>query len=59
MFKDFKTHFINTSVAAVEISGYRWFLNNVVNNAHGGWPLAVGSDRFIEADFNMATVSGK
>ena len=45
--------------AAIEMEGYEWFLTNVVNNNNGGWPLAIGSDRFVEADFDVAEVAGK
>lgn len=44
--------------AAIEMAGYEWFLTNVVNNGNGGWPLAIGSDNFVEADFDMAEVAG-
>ena len=44
--------------AAIEAAGYTWFLENVVNNRNGGWPLALGSDRFVEADFDVAEVAG-
>ena len=40
--------------AAVEMAGYEWFLTNIVNNHNGGWPLAIGSDKFVDADFDMA-----
>ena len=43
---------------AIETAGYNWFLNNVVNNLHGGWPLAIGSDEFISDAFDMAEVAG-
>lgn len=29
-----------------------------MNNANGGWPFAVGSDRFVEEDFDVAEVAG-
>ena len=44
--------------AAIEAAGYTWFLENVVNNGNGGWPLALGPDRFVEADFDVAEVAG-
>ena len=40
------------------MAGYEWFLTNVVNNGNGGWPLALGSDRFVEDDFDVAEVAG-
>jgi len=56
--KDFQTHF-SKFLAAIETAGYKWFLNNVVNNLHGGWPLAIGSDEFIADAFDMAEVAGE
>ena len=44
--------------AAIEMAGYEWFLTNVVNNGNGGWPLAIGSEKFVEANFDMAEVAG-
>lgn len=44
--------------AAIEAAGYTWFLENVVNNGNGGWPLALGPDKFVEADFDVAEVAG-
>ena len=44
--------------AAIEAAGYTWFLKNVVNNGNGGWPLALGPDRFVEANFDVAEVAG-
>ena len=41
------------------MAGYEWFLTNIVNNHNGGWPLAIGSDKFVDADFDLAKVAGK
>ena len=30
-----------------------------MNNGNGGWPLALGSDRFKPENFDMAEVAGR
>ena len=57
-FVDIHQMFFLLFEAAIEAAGYTWFLENVVNNGNGGWPLALGSDRFVEADFDVAEVAG-
>ena len=51
--------FIWNIVAAIELAGYEWYLVNIVNNGNGGWPLALGSDRFKPENFDMAEVAGR
>ena len=46
-------------LVAINSTGYSWFLDNVVNNEYGKWPLVVGSDEFVAVDFEMATVAGE
>ena len=46
------------SIAAIETAGYEWFLTNIVNNGNGGWPFALGSDKFAEEKFDVAQVAG-
>jgi hypothetical protein len=39
-------------------TGYGWFLDNIVNNNYGKWPLVVGSENFEATKFDPAIVAG-
>ena len=43
---------------AIEGKGYDWYLDNIVNNDYGKWPLVVGSSEFDQEKFDHATVAG-
>ena len=43
---------------AIEGKGYHWYLDNIVNNGYGKWPLVVGSSEFDKEKFDHATVAG-
>ena len=48
-----------SSIGGINQKGYGWFLDNLVNNNHGGWPLIVGSNNFKAEDFDPIDVAGK
>ena len=43
---------------AIEGKGYHWYLDNIVNNGYGKWPLVVGSSEFDKEKFDHSTVAG-
>ena len=55
----FQSNIIFPSTDAINQKGYGWFLDNLVNNNNGGWPLVIGSDKFKTEDFDPSLVAGK
>ena len=50
--------FFHISIDSINQKGYGWFLDNLVNNNFGGWPLIIGSNNFTEKDFDPSIVAG-
>ena len=46
-------------IDSINQKGYSWFLDNLVNNNFGGWPLVIGSDNFTKNDFDPSIVTGE
>ena len=55
----FYSSIIFPSTDAINQKGYGWFLDNLVNNNNGGWPLVIGSNKFKMEDFDPTLVAGK
>ena len=55
----FYSSIIFPSTDARNQKGYGWFLDNLVNNNNGGWPLVIGSNKFKMEDFDPTLVAGK
>ena len=55
----FYSNIIFPTTDAINQKGYGWFLDNLVNNDNGGWPLVIGSDKFKVEYFDPAFVTGK
>ena len=54
MYLKFVVFFTDT----INNTGYGWFLDNIVNNEYGKWPLVVGSANFEGGKFDPAEVAG-